>query len=181
MTSPDDPHTKMYSHNNGTVPELLDRLAVAELCKGWPVYRDASEWKNYRSLFTDDATVWTTWTGPLPVDEFISLSKNGKENGVFIMHRECSTLVELSPAVRRAIGKVKATITHRFHFNPTTGTVDPDPVRNTAEFDIDCDCRFIFCERSSESGHWKAKYVKLFYAKDKVVPVDGITAPAFTT
>lgn len=60
MTSPLDPHTKCYSHINGTVDELLDRLAVAELCKGWPVYRDASEWKNYRSLFTEDATVWTS-------------------------------------------------------------------------------------------------------------------------
>lgn len=60
MTSPLDPHSKSYSHINGTTSELLDRLAVAELCKGWPVYRDASEWKNYRSLFTQDATVWTS-------------------------------------------------------------------------------------------------------------------------
>jgi hypothetical protein len=60
MTSPQDPHTKIYSHNNGSVSELLDRLAISELCKGWPVYRDASEWKNYRSLFTEDATVWTS-------------------------------------------------------------------------------------------------------------------------
>ncbi|KAL1836257.1 hypothetical protein VTJ49DRAFT_5388 [Mycothermus thermophilus] len=174
MTSSVDPHTKVYSHLNGTVGELLDRLAVAELCKGWAVYRDSSEWNNYRSLFTDDATVWT-------IDRFISLSKAGKENGVFIMHRECGTLVELNPATRRAIGKMKATITHRFQFNPTTSTLDPDQSRNTAEFDVDCDCRFIFfCEKSPETGHWKAKYVKLFYEKDKVVPVDGITAPTFT-
>lgn len=60
MTSPQDPHTKSYSHINGHAEELLDRLTVSELCKGWPVYRDASEWKNYRSLFTEDATVWTS-------------------------------------------------------------------------------------------------------------------------
>jgi hypothetical protein len=60
MTSPQDPHTKTFSHVNGSQNELLDRLAVAELCKGWPVYRDASEWKNYRNIFTDDATVWTS-------------------------------------------------------------------------------------------------------------------------
>ncbi|KAK1751505.1 Pea pathogenicity protein 2 [Echria macrotheca] len=167
VTSPVDPHTKSYSHINGTVEQLLDRLAVAELCKGWPVYRDASEWANYRSLFTEDGTVWTTWSGPRPVDEFIAISKAGKEKGVFIMHRECGTLAELGSSPTRAIGKMKATITHRFTF--------PD-----SQFDVDCDCRFIFfCEKSATDG-WKAKYVKLFYEKDKVVPVDGYTAPRFT-
>ncbi|KAK5655331.1 hypothetical protein OQA88_5898 [Cercophora sp. LCS_1] len=165
MTSPLDPHTKTYSHINGTVDELLDRLAVAELCKGWPVYRDASEWQNYRSLFTEDGTVWTTWSGPRHVDDFISISKAGKSAGVFIMHRECGTLAELAPSGVRAIGKMKATITHRFTF--------PE-----SQFDVDCDCRFIFfCEKTPQG--WKAKYVKLFYEKDKVVPVDGYTAPRF--
>lgn len=64
VTSPSDPHTKGYSHINGTVEQLLDRLAVAELCKGWPVYRDASEWRNYRDLFTEDGTVWTSRLPP---------------------------------------------------------------------------------------------------------------------
>jgi len=207
VTSAMDPHTKSYSHINGTVEQLLDRIAVSELCKGWPVYRDASEWGNYRSLFTEDGTVWTSkfsfllppspsfhhalfsfhffgrilaltkstaWSGPQPVDEFIAVSKAGKEKGVFIMHRECGTLAELGSTptpdgVRRAIGKMKATITHRFTF--------PE-----SQFDVDCDCRFIFfCEKAADdpNAEWKAKYVKLFYEKDKVVPVDGYTAPRF--
>lgn len=60
MTTPLEAHTKEYSHINGSATELLDRLAVAELCKGWPVYRDNSEWMNYRSLFTKNAVVWTS-------------------------------------------------------------------------------------------------------------------------
>lgn len=60
MTSPIDPHTKIYSHINGTPEDLGDRLAVSELCKGWPVYRDSSEWKNYRDLFAEEAYVWTS-------------------------------------------------------------------------------------------------------------------------
>lgn len=52
-----DPHSQQYSHIGGTTTELLDRFAVSEICKGWTVYRDASEWANYRSLFTDDAYV----------------------------------------------------------------------------------------------------------------------------
>ena len=63
MTSPEDTQGKVYSHINGTQQELLDRLAVSEICKGWSVYRDASEWKNYRDLFTGDAYVWTSESG----------------------------------------------------------------------------------------------------------------------
>lgn len=48
------------NHINGTQEELLARFAIQELCKGWPVYRDASEWRNYRDLFTDDASVFTS-------------------------------------------------------------------------------------------------------------------------
>jgi hypothetical protein len=99
------------------------------------------------------------------------------------MHRECGTLVELNSATNRAVGKMKATITHRFGFDPSTGTLNTtDDSKNTAKFDVDCDCRFIFfCEKSGGGGGaWKAKYVKLFYEKDKVVPVDGKTAPRFT-
>ncbi|KAK4244657.1 hypothetical protein C7999DRAFT_17101 [Corynascus novoguineensis] len=180
MTSPTDPHSKCFSHINGTNEQLSDRLAISELCKGWPVYRDASEWKNYRNLFTEDATVWTTWSGPRHVDDFITISKAGKENGVFIMHRECGTLVELNSCNGRAIGKMKATITHRFKFDPSTSGAGASPATETAEFDVDCDCRFIFfCEKNPVTKEWKAKYVKLFYEKDKVVPVDGRTAPIF--
>lgn len=60
MTTSQDAHSRQYSHINGTPEDLLDRLAVSELCKGWPVYRDSSEWKNYRNLFCQEAMVWTS-------------------------------------------------------------------------------------------------------------------------
>ena len=28
---------------------------------------------NYRDLFTDTAKVWTTWSGPLHIDDFIAI------------------------------------------------------------------------------------------------------------
>lgn len=60
---------------------------------------------------------------------------------------------------------MKATITQRF-------VMDGIPI------DIDCDCRFIFfCKK--EDNEWKVQYVKLFYEKDKVVPIDGKTVPDF--
>ncbi|KAF4774725.1 catabolic 3-dehydroquinase [Colletotrichum scovillei] len=172
-----DLHTRQFSHIGGTSTELLDRLAVSELCKGWPVYRDASEWANYRSLFTKDAYVWTTWSGAQPIDDFIRISIADKSSGAFIMHRECGTLVELNPNTGRAVGKMKATITQRFKHH------------DGYEYDVDCDCRFLFFyekakgERGDgtegEEKHWKAAYVKLVYEKDKIVPVDGVRAPVF--
>ncbi|KAH8673719.1 hypothetical protein BX600DRAFT_433334 [Xylariales sp. PMI_506] len=178
MTTSADAHTRQYSHINGPTEDLLNRFAVSELCKGWPVYRDASEWKNYRDLFTKDAFVWTTWSKGRSIDDFIDISKKGKDKGDFIMHRECGTLVEYSAANNRAVGKMKATITQRFKVQPTettTGTLAG------AEYDVDCDCRFIFfCLKGAyDTTSWKAKYVKLFYEKDKVIPVDGNRAPVF--
>jgi hypothetical protein len=70
---------------------------------------------------------------------------------------------------------MKATITQRF--------VTPQGVA----YDVDCDCKFLFfCLRDPDSdaegkgaSGWKAKYVKLIYEKDKVLPADGKTAPSF--
>ncbi|KAH7041562.1 uncharacterized protein B0I36DRAFT_230170, partial [Microdochium trichocladiopsis] len=197
MTSPRDPQAKEYTHVRGTTEDLLDRLAVSELCKGWPVYRDASEWKNYRSLFAEDAYVWTTWSKRLHIDDFIAASKKGKAAGDFIMHRECGTLVDLNPATGRAVGKMKATITQRFVERRSaaasaaaSGSSHRDDTSSSSsiiEYDVDCDCQFhFFCERSTSStsstrGRWKVKYVKLIYSKDKVVPVDGgRQAPVFS-
>ncbi|KAI6087282.1 hypothetical protein F4821DRAFT_117042 [Hypoxylon rubiginosum] len=176
MTSPVDPQAKVYSHINGKEAEILDRLAISELCKGWPVYRDASEWKNFRSLFCDEAYVWTTWSKRQSIDGFIQKSKDGKARGDFIMHRECGTLVELNPSTNRAVGKMKATITQRFNIaaNNATGM-------GPFVFDVDCDCRFhFFCFRDTAADEWKVKYVKLIYEKDKLVPIDGSPLPTFT-
>ncbi|KAI1373066.1 hypothetical protein F4677DRAFT_236511 [Hypoxylon crocopeplum] len=176
MTSPHDPQAKVYSHINGEGADVLNRLAVSELCKGWPVYRDASEWKNFRSLFCDDAYVWTTWSKRQTIDGFIEKSKEGKRNGDFIMHRECGTMVELNPSAQRAVGKMKATITQRFRIGGDDA-MGIEPI----VFDVDCDSRFhFFCFRNTDTDAWKVKYVKLTYDKDKLVPVDGKTVPSFT-
>lgn len=88
---------------------------------------------------------------------------------------------------------MKATITQRFQ-DPSNTTPDGNPI----VYDIDCDVRFIaFCKKQAlpvtggspmpgtglgpRSGHagWRIQYIKLFYEKDRVVPVDGRNAPVF--
>jgi len=108
----------------------------------------------------------------MDIDEFIEVSKKGRANGDFIMHRECGTLVDLNKARDRAVAKMKTTITQRF-------------IQGGVTFDVDCDNRFIFfCQKetSKATGQtgWKARYYKVIYEKDRVVPVDGKNAPVFT-
>jgi hypothetical protein len=58
---PEEAEPKQTNHINGSTEEILARYCITELCKGWPVYRDASEWANYRSLFTKEgAHVFTS-------------------------------------------------------------------------------------------------------------------------
>ena len=104
------------------------------------------------------------WSGGLSIEDFIQVSKNGRAKGDFIMHRENGTLVDLNPSTKRAIGKMKATITQRFTIQGI-------------QVDVECDCQFIFFAQKHPSLGWKTQYVKLFYEKDKIIPVDGVTVP----
>ncbi|KAK4554176.1 hypothetical protein LTR86_008703 [Recurvomyces mirabilis] len=55
---------------------------------------------------------------------------------------------------------MKATITQRFELDG-------------CEVDAEADCRFIFFfEQQPSTGDWLAKYVRHWYEKDKLVPVD---------
>ncbi|KAF7514756.1 hypothetical protein G7054_g15029 [Neopestalotiopsis clavispora] len=168
MTTSIDAQQGRYSHLNGSTADLLERFAVSELCKGWPVYRDSSEWKNYRDIFDTDATVWTTWSKGRSVDDFIAISKQGKDKGDFIMHRECGTLVEYAPEHNRAIGKMKATITQRFKTPASLATADCPPAPS-----LTSTATAASSSSAPRSGPTTAPTAPV------VVPVDGVHAPMF--
>ncbi|KXH25245.1 catabolic 3-dehydroquinase [Colletotrichum simmondsii] len=203
-----DLHTRQFSHIGGTSTHLLDRLAVSELCKGWPVYRDASEWANYRSLFTKDAYVWTSALNhrgpPHNAPTLRSILLAPEANAIWHV-TAWSGAQPIDDFIRISIaGKSSgAFIMHRecgtlVELNPDTGravgkmkaTITQRFKHHDGyEYDVDCDCRFLFFyekvegERGDgtegEEKHWKAAYVKLVYEKDKIVPVDGVRAPIF--
>ena len=129
---------------------------------------DACEWKNFRSLFEPDAYVYTTWSGKVHIDDFIHSSQAGMDKGAFIMHRVHGSTTDINASATRAVTKMKGTITQRFDLSG-------------CEVDAESDCRFIFLFRKDPSTNsareWKAKFVRHWYEKDKLIPVDHRKVP----
>ncbi|KAI9710356.1 MAG: Vacuolar protease A [Bogoriella megaspora] len=150
--------------NNGPDHLALERLKLRELAEGWPCYRDSCEWANFASIFHPGAYVYTTWSGRVSYTDFISMSQAGMDKGSFIMHRCHGTTTDVSLNATRAVTKMKATITQRF-------------ILDDCEVDAEADCRFIFFFSKNDEGTWGAQYVRHFYEKDKLLPVDPTRVP----
>ena len=109
------------------------------------------------------------------------------DRGAFIMHRCCGVSTDIAPGkgkggrgARRAVTKMKSVITQRF-------------VIEGCEVDVEADCRFcFFWERAStagadhdggedevedEQGEWRARLVRHWYEKDKMIPVNPNHVP----
>lgn len=85
------------------------------------------------------------------------------DKGTFIMHRCHGVTSDIMPNSNRAVTKMKATITQRF-------TIDG------CEVDVEADCRFcFFFERIN--GNWGARFVRHWYEKDKLIPVNPNKVP----
>ena len=157
--------------NNGPNELALERWKLRELAEGWPMYRDACEWENLESIFAPDAYIYTTWTGKTFYKDFIELSKAGMDKGAFIMHRCLGASTDINPDATRAVTKLKSIITQRF-------------VLDGCEVDADADCRFcFFFEKGTDQvtdipkGEWRARYVRHWYEKDKLVPTNPAKVP----
>ena len=138
------------------------------------MYRDACEWENLLSIFHPSAYVYTTWTGRTHHLDFIEASKAGMDNGAFIMHRVHGSTTDISPEGTRAATKMKATITQRFSgLTSVSG--------GECEADAESDCRFIFFwQKEAEgemAGEWRARLVRHWYEKDKLIPVNPARVP----
>ncbi|KAH8811461.1 hypothetical protein F5884DRAFT_749838 [Xylogone sp. PMI_703] len=154
--------------SNGPDNLVLERYKLRELAEGWPCYRDACEWENLEAIFHPNAYIYTTWTGKTRYQDFIKVSKADFDKGNFIMHRCHGVTSDISPNALRAVTKMKATITQRF-------TVDG------CEVDAESDCRFCFFwekdTKGDRAGEWRARFIKHWYEKDKLIPVDPRMIP----
>ncbi|KAJ5653052.1 hypothetical protein N7490_000055 [Penicillium lividum] len=150
--------------NNGPDVLVLERMKLRELAEGWPCYRDACEWENFASIFHPGALIYTTWSGKVLFNDFFAVSKTGMDRGAFIMHRCHGITTDITPDARRAVTKMKATITQRF------------VLEDGIEVDVECDCRFcFFFEKVDEC--WGARFVRHWYEKDKLIPVNPAKVP----
>ncbi|KAK4937617.1 hypothetical protein LTR10_021763 [Elasticomyces elasticus] len=150
--------------NNGPENLVLERYKLRELAEGWPAYRDACEWENLKSIFHPDAYIYTTWTGRTHHLDFIAASQKGMDNGAFIMHRCHGISTDINTEATRAVTKMKATITQRFDLDG-------------CEADAESDCRFCFFWTKVDNGEWRARYVRHWYEKDKLIPVNPTKVP----
>jgi hypothetical protein len=93
----------------------------------------------------------------------MAASKAGMDKGAFIMHRCHGVTTDITPDATRAVTKMKATITQRF-------TIDG------CEVDAEADCRFCFFFEKV-NGRWGARFVRHWYEKDKLLPVNPNKIP----
>jgi hypothetical protein len=119
-------------------------------------------------LFHPTAHIYTTWTGRTHYLDFIKASQAGMDKGAFIMHRCHGVTTDIAPDGIRAVTKMKATITQRFNLQG-------------CEVDAESDCRFcFFWQKETEGelqGQWRARFVRHWYEKDKLICVDPRKVP----
>jgi len=134
---------------------LTDRLAIRELVENWVVWRDAGDWERFRTVWHDDGRMMATWFQG-SADEFIRVSKEGRNLGVSILHFLGGSSIEV--AGDRAIAQTKMTISQR-------GDVDG------VTCDVVCTGRFYdFIER--RAGRWGLVLRQPIYEKDRLDPID---------
>jgi hypothetical protein len=132
-----------------------DKLAIIEVVQNWALWRDAGDWKRFRSVWHDDGWMSATWFQG-PAEKFIEVSRAGFEKGVSILHLLGGTSVDLKG--ERAIAQTKMTINQR-------ATVDGVLV------DVVCTGRFFdFFEK--RNGKWAIVRRQPIYEKDRIDPVD---------
>lgn len=128
------------------------------------MYRDACEWENFASIFHEDAHIYTTWSGRVHFRKFFEISKLGMDKGAFIMHRCNGASTDIRLDGTRAVTKMKAVITQRF-------------IIEDCEVDVEADCRFCYFWERDAIGDWKARLVRHWYEKDKMIPVNPNRIP----
>jgi hypothetical protein len=141
-----------------------DRTAIAEIMQNWVLWRDARDWERFRTLWHEDGRMMATWFQG-GFEEFITVSQDGFDRGVRIIHMLGATSVDVK--ARRAIAQCKTVISQRA---PVEGVV----------CDVNCTGRFYaFLEKRNR--RWGIVLLQPIYEKDRLDPVDPSAAPKLDT
>ena len=141
-----------------------DRDAIRELIENWAVWRDASMWDRFRTVWHEDGRMMATWFQGT-VDEFIAVNKEGYARGVRILHFLGGSSIDIEGP--RAIAQTKMTISQR-------------AVVDDVLCDVLCTGRFYdFLEK--RKGRWGMVLRQPIYEKDRLDPVDPATSRRSST
>ncbi|APW39824.1 hypothetical protein RD110_23640 [Rhodoferax koreense] len=131
-----------------------DVQTIRQLLENWVVWRDAGDWKRFRTVWHDDGVMMATWFQGV-ADEFIRVTREGWDKGVSILHFLGGTSVDL--AGDRAIAQTKMTISQR-------------ALVHDVWVDVVCTGRFYdFLEK--RDGRWGMVLRQPIYEKDRMDPV----------
>ena len=140
--------------------EMNERLEIRELLENWAVWRDATLWDRFRTVWHPEGEMWATWFQGTAA-EFITANQEGFAKGVRILHFMGGSSIDLALENEpnpRAIAQSKMTINQR-------ATV------HGVEVDVLCTGRFYdFLEK--RDGKWGLVLRRLCYEKDRMDPVD---------
>jgi hypothetical protein len=135
--------------------EQLDKVTIRELVENWTVWRDSGDWERFRTVWHDDGRMMATWFQGT-ADEFISVSRQGWERGVSILHFLGGTSIALGAG--RAIVQTRMAISQRASVHGVL-------------CDVVCTGRFYdFFEK--RGGRWGLVLRQPIYEKDRMDPVD---------
>jgi hypothetical protein len=134
---------------------IIERMEVRELIEKWVMYRDSADWENFRDVWTDDGWMMATWFHG-SAEDFIKVSIEGFERGIYILHFLGGSMVEIEGD--RAVTQTKMTISQR-------GDV------HGVECDIVCTGRFYdLIER--RNGKWGVVLRQPIYERDHMTPLN---------
>jgi SnoaL-like domain len=135
--------------------DILERLTIREIVENWVVWRDAGDWKRFRTVWHEEGRMMATWFQG-PAEEFIRVSKEGMERGVNILHFLGANSVEVNN--HRAISQTKMAILQR-------------ALVHDVLCDVTCIGRFYdFFEK--RAGKWGLVLRQPIYEKDRLDPLD---------
>ncbi len=137
-----------------------DKTEIRELIENWALWRDARAWDRFRTVWHADGRMMATWWQG-PFEDFISVSQEGWDRGVRILHFLGGSTIDVSDD--RAIAQTKMTITQRVEVNDVL-------------CDVVCTGRFYdFLARSQ--GRWGLVLRQPIYEIDRLTSVSGESIP----
>jgi hypothetical protein len=139
----------------GLDQQTADRLAIRTLIENWVIWRDAGDWRRFRTLWHEDGRMEATWFQG-SAEAFIEANREGLARGVSILHFLGGMSIDL--ADNRGIAQTKMTISQRARAHDVL-------------CDVVCTGRFYdFLEK--RAGRWGLVHRQPIYEKDRLDPVD---------